>query len=92
MINRVLLEVISFRSLPAHRHEGGDLHICARGMDKSAPLVHDVGVDAVRERHAGHRRTGLGTPDPQPGLHRFGPAPPLKQRRNRLHGQKQPAL
>ena len=24
-------------------------------MGQSAPFVHDVGVDAVRERHAGHR-------------------------------------
>ena len=29
-------------------------------MGQSAPFVHDVGVDAVRERHAGHRCTGLG--------------------------------
>lgn len=43
-----------------HRHEGGNLHICAGGMGQSAPFVHDVGVDAVRERHAGHRCTGLG--------------------------------
>ena len=29
-------------------------------MSQAAPLVHDVGVDAVREGHAGHRCTGPG--------------------------------
>lgn len=29
-------------------------------MVQAAPLVHDVGIDAVRERHAGHRGVGLG--------------------------------
>ncbi|MCY1537255.1 hypothetical protein D9M68_727440 [compost metagenome] len=29
-------------------------------MDQAAPLVHDVGIDAVREGHAGHRGAGPG--------------------------------
>ncbi len=41
-----------------HRHEGRDLHICAGGLGQAAPLVHDVGIDAVRERYAGHRGAG----------------------------------
>ncbi len=44
-----------------HWHERGDWQIQTRAMGQAAPLVHDVGIDAVREGHAGYRSTRPGT-------------------------------
>ena len=39
-----------------HWHERGDWQSNS-GMGQAAPLVHDVGIDAVRQSHAGYRST-----------------------------------